>query len=137
MNTQVRHLVGCMVALVLVALLAGCSSEDIKAIGDLVPLQRQLAAEYGASEIAFDVAIKDDNTLGVTFVSPSFNGLTEEQQVDLAREIASFVCKNYGSMDGIDTVWIAFKVDQEVVLADASASVSFAFDRSELACGGR
>lgn len=137
MNTQVRRLVGCMAALVLVALLVGCSGEGLHAVGDLVSLQRQLAAEYGASGITFDVPIQDSDTLGVTFVNSSFNSLTGEQQAELAQEIASFVCENYGSMGRVDTVWIAFEIDQEGVLVDASSSVSFTFEKSELACGGR
>lgn len=137
MKTLLGHRVGCIVALVCVALLVGCSGEKVQVFGDLVPLQRQLAAEYGASNIAFDVTFQDANALDVTFVDSSFNGLTGAQKAELAREIASFVCENYGSMGKVDTLRIAFEIDQDGLLADADGSVSFAFERSELACGGR
>jgi hypothetical protein len=137
MKTQSRHLAGSTVALIFVALLVGCSGEGVQAFADLVPLQRQLAAEYGASSITFDVPIQDSDTLGITFVNSSFNRLTGAQQAELAREIASFVCENYGSMGKVDTVSIAFESDQDGFLAVASGSVSFAFEKSELACGGR
>jgi hypothetical protein len=71
-----RKLIPSAIALILatlgfLVLLAGCSGEGIQAVQDLVPLQEQLAAEYGGSSIT--VEIEDGNTLGVTFVNSLTN----------------------------------------------------------------
>jgi hypothetical protein len=136
MKTQVRFMTGCTVALVFVALLVGCSGEGVRALTDLASLQRELEAEYGVSNIAFDVPFQGSDTLGVTFSNSSFNSLTGLQKEELAQEIAFFVCENYASMDKVETVWIAFEIDQDGLLVHTSASVSFAFEKGELACGG-
>lgn len=116
-------------------LLAGCSGEDIQAVQDLVPLQEQLAAEYGGSSIT--VEIEDGNTLGVTFVNSSSNGLARDRKAEQAREIASFVCETYASMDRVDKVWVAFQVHQDGSIADTTSSATFVFEKSELECGGQ
>ena len=116
-------------------LLAGCSGEDIQAVQDLVPLQEQLAAEYGGSNIK--VEIEDGNTLGVTFVNSSSNDLARDRKAEQAREIAWFVCENYASMDRIDKVWVAFKVHQDGSIADTTSSATFVFEKGELECGGQ
>jgi len=51
MRRQGRYLVGCMVAFGLLVFLAGCSRGGTRAILDLVPLQKQLVAEYGVSNV--------------------------------------------------------------------------------------
>jgi hypothetical protein len=121
------------VTLGFLVLLAGCSGAGIQAVQDLVPLQEQLAAEYGESNIG--VEIEDGNTLGVTFVSSSSNGLAGGRKAEQAREVASFVCENYASMDRVDEVWVAFEIRQDGTMADTTGSVTFTFEKSELECG--
>jgi hypothetical protein len=133
-----RKLIPSAIALILATLgfpvlLAGCSGEGIQAVQDLVPLQEQLAAEYGGSSIK--VEIEDGNTLGVTFVNSSSNGLARDRKAEQAREIASFVCENYASMDRVDKVWVAFEVHQDGSIADTTSSATFVFEKSELECG--
>ena len=133
-----RKLIPSAIALTLVTLgflvlLAGCSGEDIQAVQDLVPLQEQLAAEYGESSIT--VEIEDGNTLGVTFANSSSNGLARDRKAEQAREIASFVCENYASMDRVDEVWVAFEIHQDSSMVDTTGSVTFSFEKSELECG--
>jgi hypothetical protein len=121
------------VTLGFLVLLAGCSGAGIQAVQDLVLLQEQLAAEYGESNIR--VEIEDGNTLGVTFVSSSSNGFAGDRKAEQAREVASFVCENYASMDTVDEVWVAFEIRQDGTLVDATSSVTFTFEKSELECG--
>jgi hypothetical protein len=122
-----------MATLGFLVLLAGCSGAGIQAVQDLVPLQEQLAAEYGESNIG--VEIEDGNTLGVTFVSSSSDGLAGDRKAEQAREIASFVCENYASMDTVDEVWVAFEIRQDGTLVDTAGSVTFTFEKRELECG--
>ena len=133
-----RRLILSAIALTLVTLgflvlLTGCSGKGIQAVQDLIPLQEQLAAEYGGSNIK--VEIEDGNTLGVTFANSSSNGLARDRKAEQAREIAWFVCENYASMDRVDKVWVAFKVHQDGSIADTTSSATFVFEKSELECG--
>ena len=123
----------CMVILGFLVLLAGCSREGVQAFQDLLPLQEQLVTEYGASNIK--VEIQDGNTLGITFVNSSSTGLTRDQKAEQARETALFVCENYASMGRMDKVWVAFEIHQDGSVVDATSSVTFAFEKSELECG--
>jgi hypothetical protein len=132
-----RRLILSAIALTLVTLgflvlLARCSGEGIQAVQDLIPLQEQLAAEYGGSNSK--VEIEDGNTLGVTFVSSPSNGLARDRKAEQAREIASFVCENYTSMDRIDKVWVAFEIHQAGSIVDTTSSATFVFKKSELEC---
>jgi hypothetical protein len=121
-----------LVTLGFLVLLAGCSGEGIQAVQDLIPLQEQLAAEYGGSNIK--VEIEDGNTLGVTFVNSSSNGLARDRKAEQAREIASFVCENYASMGKIAQVWVAFEIHQDGSIADTTSSATFVFEKGELEC---
>jgi len=130
-----RYPAYCGVTLVLFVFLAGCAGEGNQAILDLVPLQVQLVAEYGASNVV--VELQDGNTLGVTFADDVPRGLAPDQRAERAREIAKFVCDNYRSMGRIDEVQVSFESCRNGSLADATGSVTLTFPRSELACGGR
>lgn len=122
-----------LLALCCLALLVACSGGGIQAVGELVPLQRQLAAEYGASDIK--VELEDGHTLGITLASASSGAHTRAQQEEQAWEIASFVCEHYGSMAWVDRVWVAFESRGDGFLPGSSSAVRFAFERGELACG--
>jgi hypothetical protein len=117
------------VVLCIAMLLAGCSREIVQAVADLVPLQRKLEAEFGASNPEFD--LHDETTLGVTLVDSPANGLAWSQQADRAREIGESVCQTYGSMGRYGRVRVAFETRQ----GGASGSVAFSFDKSQLECG--
>jgi hypothetical protein len=101
----------------------------VQAVADLVPLQRKLEAEFGASNLEFD--LHDATTLGVTLVDSPANGLAWSQQAERAREIAESVCQTYGSIGRYDQVRVAFESGQ----GGASGSAAFSFDKSELECG--
>jgi hypothetical protein len=113
-------------------LLENCSGEPVQAIVDLVPLQRKLEAEYGASNVDFD--LHKGGTLGVTLVDSPSGGLAWDQKEERAREIAESVCETYGLMGRYDGVRVAFKARQEGSMGDASRSAAFSFDKSELEC---
>ena len=117
-----------LMVLCIAMLLAGCSRETVQAVADLVPLQRKLEAEFGASSLEFD--LHDETTLGVTLVDSPANGLSWSQQAERAREIAESVCQTYGSMGRYDWVRVAFETRQ----GGASGSAAFSFDKSELEC---
>lgn len=137
--TDIRHelrssaIVLTAVALGFLVLLAGCSGAGLQAVQDLVPLQEQLAAEYGESNIR--VEIEDGNTLGVKFVSSPSNGLAGDRKAERAREVAPFVCENYASLGTVDEVWVAFEIRKDGTMVDATTSVTFTFEKSELECG--
>jgi hypothetical protein len=128
-----RYCACCMVALVFLVLLAGCSGEGIQAVGGLIPLQRQLVAQFEASDIS--VELQGGSTLGVTLVNSLSNDLAWDEKAEQAREIASFACENYASMDRIDRVRVAFAIHQDGTMVDATGSATFTFEKSELACG--
>ena len=109
------------------------AEEGVQAVQNLIPLQEQLATEYGESNIK--VEIEDGNALGITFVNSSSNGLAWDQKAEQAREIALFVCENYASMDRIAQVWVAFEIHQDGSIVDTTSSVTFDFKKSELECG--
>jgi hypothetical protein len=122
-----------LVVLSIATLLANCSGDTVQAVVDLVPLQRKLEAEFGASNVDFD--LHDGGTLGVTLVDSPANGLAWGQKAERAREIAESVCQSYGSMDSYEQVQVAFETRREGSAGDASGSVAFSFDKSELDCG--
>jgi hypothetical protein len=131
MRGNARRLVGCTVTLGLLLFLAGCSGGGTRAILDLVPLERQLVAEYGASNIV--IGLEDGDTLGVTVVDGSSRDLARPK-AEQAREIAEFVCQHYASMDRIDRIWIALELRHQGSMADATGSAMFSFEKGELGC---
>jgi hypothetical protein len=129
LKNHVAYWTSVLVVLCIAMLLAGCSREIVQAVADLVPLQRKLEAEFGASNPEFD--LHDETTLGVTLVDSPANGLAWSQQADRAREIGESVCQTYGSMGRYGRVRVAFETRQ----GGASGSVAFSFDKSQLECG--
>jgi hypothetical protein len=129
LKNQVAYWSRVLVVLCIAMLLAGCSRELVRAVADLVPLQRKLETEFGASNLEFD--LHDETTLGVTLVDSPANGLAWSQQAERAREIAESVCQTYGSMGRYDQVRVAFESRHGA----ASGAVAFSFEKSELECG--
>ena len=132
-NKYQRFPVWYVVALGILLLLAGCSHKDVQAVADLIPLQRQLDSEYGASGTRCHLL--DANTLDVTLVNSPSNSPDSEQKAERAREVAEFACQSYVSMDRIARVRVAFAIAKKGALADATATISFHFDKNELECG--
>jgi hypothetical protein len=135
LKTNSRYVVRCTMGLLLAVFLAGCGGEGSQAILDLVPLEMKLVAEYGASNIV--AGLQEESTLGVTVVDDASRSLTRDQRAEQAREIAEFVCDNYRSIDRIAQVRVSFEIGQNSSVVDTTDSVTFAFARSELACGGK
>lgn len=135
LKKHVAYWTSVLVVLCIVMLLAGCSGETVQAVVDLVPLQRQLETEFGGSNLEFD--LHNETTLGVTLVDSPANGLAWDQQAERARDIAESVCQTYASMGRYDQVRVAFETRQEGTMGDASGSVAFSFDKSELECWDR
>lgn len=123
-----------LAVLSLLLLLAGCSRADVQGVVDLVPLQQQLAAEYGESTVK--VELQNGKKLGVTLVYPSPVDAAWGQRAEQAREIAQFACAHYPSIDRIDQVRVGFEVKQGVGLVDISRSAAFVFATDDLECGG-
>lgn len=123
-----------MAALSLLLLLAGCSRADVQRVVDLVPLQQELAAEYGGSTIR--VELQNGSTLGVTLVYLSPVDVAWGQRAEQAREIAQFACAHHPSIDRIDQVRIGFEVKQGGGLVDTSRSAAFVFATDDLECSG-
>jgi hypothetical protein len=134
-KTNSRYVVRCTMGLLLVVFLAGCGGEGSQAILDLVPLELQLVAEYGASNIV--VELQDESTLGVTVADDAARSLARDQRAEQARKIAEFVCDTYRSIDRIAQVRVSFEIGQNSSVVEATDSVTFTFARSELVCGGR
>lgn len=130
-----RYSACCMVTLALLVCLAGCAGEGSQAILDLVPLQMQLVAEYGASDVI--VELQDESTLGVTIVEDASGIPTSDLGLKKAREIAEFVYKQYGSIGRIDTVQVAFEIHRDGSVVDSTGRVAYAFAQTELAHGER
>ena len=129
------HVALCAMGLALIVFLIGCAGESNQAILDLVPLQMQLASEYGGSNVV--IGLQGDSTLSVTVVEDAFGSPESDLGAEKAREIAEFVCKHYGSIGRIDTVDIAFEIRREGSMVDATGRVAYAFVPAELACSGR
>ena len=127
-----RYSVYCVVILGLLLFLAGCA-EGSQAILDLVPLQVQLAQEYGPSGLV--IGLEDGRTLGITVVDGNSGSPASDQRAEQAREIAEFVCEHYRSMGRIETVWVTFETRQGGFLVYATASVKYTFAASELGHG--
>ena len=129
------HVALCAMGLALIVFLIGCAGESNQAILDLVPLQMQLASEYGGSNVV--IGLQGDSTLSVTVVEDAFGSPESDLGAEKAREIAEFVCKHYGSIGRIDTVDVAFEIRREGSMVDATGRVAYAFVPAELACSGR
>jgi hypothetical protein len=127
-----RYSARCMVTLGLLLFLTGCA-EGSQAILDLVPLQVQLAREYGASNLV--IGLEDGKTLGITVVDDPAGSSSGDQRAEQARELAEFACEHYGSMGRIETVQVVFETRQGGFLVDSTASVRFTFAGSELGHG--
>jgi hypothetical protein len=135
LNRNGKYVVRCTMGLLLAVFLAGCGGEGSQAILDLVPLQVQLVAEYGASNIV--VELQDGNTLGITVAGDASRSLARDQRAEQAQKIAEFVCDNYRSIDRIVQVRVSFEIGQNGSVVEPTGSVTFTFPKSELACGGR
>ena len=129
-----RYAARCATILVLLLFLPGCDGGDSRAILDLVPLQAQLATEYGGSDIV--VELQNGNTLGVTVAGSLSDRLDRDRGVEHARKVAASVCQHYASMDRIDQVWVAFQGHQDGFPAIVTASTVFTFEKGDLGCGG-
>ncbi len=124
-----------LVALGIALLLAGCSHGTAQAVVNTVPLQRNLEAEFRASNADFD--LHDGTALSVTLFDSPANDLTWGQRADRARQIAESVCKHCESLDSYDRARVAFEARRDEIVGDASSSVAFSFEKSELECGDR
>lgn len=125
----------CAAGLVIVLFLTGCAGANSQAILDLVPLQAQLAAQYGGAEIAVD--LHNGNRLGITVAGSLPDDLGNERGVEQAREIARTVCQHYASIDRIDQVRVAFQDHQVGILVDGTSLAAFTFEKGEFGCGGK
>jgi hypothetical protein len=132
LNKNGRYLAYCIVQVVILTLVAGCSSERTKAVLDLVPLSLRLEERFEESSIVIELDDKD--TLGVTVTDAAANGLTRDQAAEQAREIASFVCANYDSMAEIDRVRVTCEIHQDRAIVGSTSSASYTFGTSELEC---
>ncbi len=132
-TTKARLSVLGTVLLALTLCLAGCSAEGGRAALDLVPLQRELAAEYEGAKINVD--LQNGHRLGITVSSDASRDPAYEQGADGAREVAEFVCQHYRSMDQIDRLRVAFAVHEGGLLADAKISAAYSWENQELPCG--
>jgi hypothetical protein len=141
LNLERRNLVGrmdgkvsvcCAVMLGVLVFLTGCAGERSQAIVDLVPLQAEMVAEYGASNVTVELASR---TLGVTLVRSPASNLAGDWGAEQAREIAEFVCRTYDSMRLMDRVKVALEIRQTGFMAGPAVSVAFPFERGELDCG--
>lgn len=129
-----RHSARCVVIFGLILFLAGCGGEGGQAILDLVPLELDLAAEFGVTGVA--VGLQDGATLGVTIVDDASGSAASDQRAERARAVAEFVCQHYRSMDSIDTVEVAFEIRRDGLLSDDTRTTIYAFEVTELGCGG-
>ena len=132
-TTKARYTALGALGLVLVLSLASCSVDGGRAVLDLVPLQRKLVAEYEGTKIHVD--LQNGHRLGITLSSNTPSDLAYQQSAVGAREVAEFVCRNYPSMDQIDSLRVAFGVHEGGLLADAKISASYTWEQNELPCG--
>ena len=121
-----------MILLATLAIVAGCSSQRSKAVLDLVPLSLRLEDKFKESSMV--VELEDRDTLGITVVDATADGLIPNQAAERAHDIASFVCENYHSMDEIDRVWVTFESHHDKSIADNTGSVTYSFEDSALVC---
>jgi hypothetical protein len=127
-----RYPAFCIILLVILVFLAGCSSQRSKAILDLVPLSLRLEERFKESRMVIE--LDDQDTLGVTVADAAAYGLTRDQAAEQAREIASFVCANYDSIAEIDQVWVTYELHQDRTLVDSTSSAMYTFETRELEC---
>ena len=123
------------VGLALLLILAGCSGEGTQAVLDLVPLQREMAAEFGEWNVV--VECQDGDTLRFTMVGEAAGVSPGDVGPKQAWQIAEFACAHYASMDRIDTVEVAFETRRDGDMGDARGRLAYAFTGSELACSER
>mgnify|MGYP001812506236 FL=1 len=135
MERHGRYSVCGVVGLALLLILAGCAGESTQAVLDLVPLQREMAAEYGGWNVV--VECQHGDTLRFTMFEEAAGISPNEFSPERAQEIAEFVCEHYRSMDRIDMVEVAFEFRRDSPVGDASGRLAYAFARTELDCSER
>ena len=124
-----------VLGLALLLILAGCSGESTQAVLDLVPLQREMAAEVGGWNVV--VERQDGDTLRFKMAGEAAGISPSDLGPERARDMAEFVCENYRSMDGIDTFEVAFEIRRDGPVGEASGRLAYAFARTELDCSQR
>jgi len=130
-----RHSMFGVLGLALLLILAGCAGASNQSVLELVPLQMEMAAEFGGWNVV--VERQDGDTLRLMMVEEASGISPSDLGPKRAREIAEFVCKHYGSMDRIDTVEVAFEIRRDGSVGDASGRLAYAFARTELDCSER
>jgi len=108
-----------------VLLEAGCAK-----LKDLAPLRDQLIKQYHQQNV--EVTLTNGNVLDIGFINSEFNALGAEQKEAKAREIAIFAKGHYASIEGIDTVRIAFVTRNSYVVINLESADKYDFRKSEV-----
>src|SRR5262245_17361323 len=114
-----------LLALGFVLLEAGCAK-----LKDLAPLRDRLINQYHQQNV--EVALTNGNVLDIGFINSEFNALGAEQKEAKAREIAIFAKGHYASIEGIDTVRIAFVTRNNYVVIIMESADKYDFRKSEV-----
>ena len=108
-----------------VLLEAGCAK-----LKDLAPLRDQLIKQYHQQNV--EVTLTNGNVLDIGFINSEFNALGAEQKEAKAREIAIFAKGHYASIEGIDTVRIAFVTRNSYVVINLESTNKYDFRKSKI-----
>ena len=114
-----------LLALGYVLLEAGCAQ-----LKDLASLRDQLIKQYHQQNV--EVKLTNGNALNIKFINSEFNALGAEQKEAKAREIANFVKGHCASIDGVETVGIAFVTRNNYVVIIKETEDKYDFRKSEI-----
>jgi hypothetical protein len=120
-----RGLILILLALGFVLLEAGCAW-----VKDLASLRDQLIEQYQQKKV--EVKLTNGNALNIRFINSEFNALGAEQKEAKAREIANFAKGHYASIEGVETVGIAFVTRNSYVVLNKDSENEYVFRKSEL-----
>ena len=114
-----------LLALGFVLLEAGCVQ-----MKDLASLRDQLIEQYHQQNV--EVKLTNGNALNIRFINSEFNALGAEQKDAKAREIVNFAKGHYASIEGVETVGIAFVTRHSYVVLNMDSGDEYVFRKSEL-----
>ncbi len=111
--------------------LAGCSEQHVHAIKEMFALRQKIIKEYKSANV--DVALKNFNSIDVSFINTSFNELTKAERERKAHEIARFVKDAYSRIDDINEISISFVIYKKYIIVEYTENLdTFSFKTSAI-----
>jgi hypothetical protein len=95
-----------MIGLLVVAINAGCSQQMRETLSEMQDLQRTVSQRYQNEGVGIN--LMNGTVLDIALVNSSYNGLDQQAQRQIAKEIASWVNTQYKGNHKLSNIVITF-----------------------------